>query len=679
MKISSPLTLVQTSLCLCLFLTVTAVDLPGQDVGVPNERPNAVNYTAVAGDHEFSGRLIARPFQSDHWRAAGLSDQQTRQRISTAVDAVRQYAIDKYVGPTDQYIIVVPQGQTENDVANALLATGSFEYVEPDWIVYPLACPNDALLNNQWHHNNMDSCAGWDIATGNPSISVGICDTGIRTTHEEFQLHRLEGYNAVDELWESQGGNIGPVHPHGTMCTGCAAANGNNGSGIAGVGWNLSHRMLRVSNSSGGGAALSTLQHAARTSVENGDKVASVSYSGVDNSSNLTTASYVRSLGGLMIWAAGNDGRNLTFGNRDNDDLIVVGATDINDNKASFSAFGQFVDLVAPGVSVFTTDAGNNSDYAYVSGTSFSTPLTAGLAALIWSADPALTSSEVEDILKSGANDLGSSGVDNTFGYGRINVNDSLSLVGGGGNQPPVAVLIATPQNGDAPLTVSFDASGSSDPDGNIVKYEFDFEGDGNFVDNGTNPLASWTYNVVDSFTAVLRVTDDQGATDMDSVAINVTNPGGDPVLIAFDGFESNSFSGGTGWEGDWNTSGDISIRWRRERPNTGNGHVRLRRATGYMERPLNLEGATSVQLSFWAKVKSFEGSDSASVLVNDGSGWAEVMVFTPAMSDNKYYAYTIDLSNYDMTADFRIAFDANMNAGNDQLYVDDIEITGMQ
>jgi len=187
--------------------------------------------------------------------------------------------------------------------------------------------------------------------------------------------------------------------------------------------------MLRVSNSSGGGAYLSTLNHAARTSIESGDRVASVSYSGVDRLSNLTTATYIKSIGGLLVWAAGNDGRNLTYGNRDADDIIVVGATDSSDTLAYFSAYGQFVDVTAPGMSVYTTDAGSDSDYAYVSGTSFATPLTAGLAALIWSYDPSLTPDEVELILKQGCDDLGSSGVDDTYGYGRINVYGSLSYV----------------------------------------------------------------------------------------------------------------------------------------------------------------------------------------------------------------------------------------------------------
>lgn len=641
----------------------------------------AVHYTAVPGDREFSGRLIVRPLQPQHWQAAGLSEQQIEQRREQALVALADYPLVEYIWQTDEYIISLPQGQTENEAANALLTTGQFQYAEPDWIVYPLSCPNDALFNSQWHHVNMDSCAGWNVHTGNPSVSVGICDTGIRTTHQDFQQHRLEGYNAVDRVWESQGGVIGAIHPHGTMTTGCAAANGNNGVGISGVGWNLSHRMLRVSNSTGGGSSLSTLQHAARTAVESGDRVASVSYSGVDVSSNLSTATYIRSIGGLLVWAAGNDGRNLTYGNRDNDDIIVVGATDINDNKASFSAYGQFVDLVAPGVSVFTTDSGSDSDYASVSGTSFSTPLTAGLAALIWSADPSLTPAEVEAILKGGVDDLGSSGVDNTYGYGRINVNGSLGLVGGGGNQPPVASLSANPLSGDAPLNVSFDASASFDPDGSIVDFSWDFDGDGVYDQStGTSPLAGSTYTVPDSYNATVRVTDDLGATATDSVTINVTDPNGTPVSLASDGFESRNFSGGSGaWVGSWATSGDISLRWRRDNPHTGSGHVRFRRNSGYMERQANLAGAGSVHLTFWAKVSSFEGNDTAIVWFSpDGVNYSQVYTLTAAVSDNQYHYYDIDLSGLAMTSNARVAFDSQMNSTSDYLWVDDIDVVGV-
>jgi subtilisin family serine protease len=396
------------------------------------ERSADKKFVEKTGTREFSGRLIVRPHQYKAWKAKGLSHQESVDRVAKARQIIETKKVIKRAWQTDEYIVRVPEGETEATVSNALMATGLFQYAEPDWIVYPIGNPNDPVFGNQWHHapDRMQSADGWDIHTGNASVSVGICDTGILTTHEDLLLHRIEGYNAVDQKWESEGGDISPVHPHGTQTTGCAVANGNNGIGVVGVGWNLGHRMLRVSNSSDGGAYISTLQHAARMAVESGDRVASVSYSGVDTSSNLSTAEYIKSIGGLLVWAAGNDGRNLTYGNSDSDDIIVVGATNSSDTLADFSASGQFVDVTAPGVNVYTTTyVGSDSEYASVSGTSFATPLTAGLAALIWSYNPSLTPDQVESVLKQGCDDLGDSGVDNIYGYGRINVYGSLSLV----------------------------------------------------------------------------------------------------------------------------------------------------------------------------------------------------------------------------------------------------------
>jgi len=392
---------------------------------VPTAAPEFVE---VPGEREFRGFMLARPLQVADAESFGLSAAEVVSRASLAHELLGAYEFVRYEHRTDETFFAVPEGSSEQEVADELLASGAFQYVEPDWRLYPVGCPNDSGFGSQWHHaaNLMNSCAGWDIATGDPSTVVAICDTGLRTSHQDIQLHRQEGYNAVDQQFENSGGDISPVHPHGTMTTGCAAANGDNGVGISGVGWNLGHRMMRVSNDSSGGSTIGALTHAAMVAADLGDRVASVSYSGVDSSSVQSAGQYCRSQGALLVWAAGNSSTNLG-GTRD-DFVIVVGATDSNDNLASFSSYGSFVDLVAPGVNVFTMDSGNNSDYASVSGTSFSCPLTAGLCALMFSANPSLTPDQVEDALRQGCDDLGANGVDNTFGYGRIDVAGSLAL-----------------------------------------------------------------------------------------------------------------------------------------------------------------------------------------------------------------------------------------------------------
>ena len=147
-----------------------------------------------------------------------------------------------------------------------------------------------------------------------------------------------------------------------------------------------------------------------------------------------------------MFNAAGNENYEYVGYNADADDLIVVGATDSDDSRSYFSNHGSFVDVMAPGNNVFSTRDG--SSYQYISGTSFSCPLTAGLAALMWSANPNLTPDEVEQVIKESAIDLGLSGYDNQFAYGRIDSYEAMKhpLVAGTTTTPiPPTTTTPTP------------------------------------------------------------------------------------------------------------------------------------------------------------------------------------------------------------------------------------------
>jgi len=394
-----------------------------------------IEFQEIPGNREFTGELIVKPLPHVDLVEQGLTREQARARRDEALRALDEYVVVRQLNFTDEpaRVIAVPQGRTEGEVAAELMATGSFEYVHPNWRVFPVVCPDDARFDDQWHHDtdHMDSCEGWDVFTGDPSVSVGICDTGVDIGHTDLDGNHVEGYNATTQLFESEGGVITPSGSHGTYVAGCAAAEGNDGFGVVGVGWDLSYRPVRVSEN-GSSSTLAILIDGATTSVEAGDRVANVSFSGVDAPAIRDAATSIKQMGGLLVWSAGNDGRFLS-GDRDADDLIVAGATDINDNLAGFSARGTFVDVVAPGADVFTSSP--NNSFRSVSGTSFSAPLTAGLLGLIFASDPGLTPDEAELILKQGVDDLGADGIDNTFGYGRINVAGSMAFA-----TPPIEI-----------------------------------------------------------------------------------------------------------------------------------------------------------------------------------------------------------------------------------------------
>jgi thermitase len=546
-------------------------------------------FVETPGVMEFSGRVIVKPLQAEALRDRGLDVQATYRVAVANLARFQEYTYEPLV---DHYVLMVPSGSSENEVIGQLLATGLYEFAEPDWTLYPIGCPNDAFFTSQWHHDasHLDSCEAWDIHSGTSAVTVGICDTGIETTHPDFQLHRQLGYNAVDRLWENQGGSITAVHWHGTGTTGCAAANGNNATGVAGVGWNLSHRMMRVSNSSSGSASLSVLTHAALTSVQAGDRVANVSYSGVNSSSVRSTATQIKNLGGLLTWSAGNDGSTLNWGDRDSDDVIVVGATTQADGLASFSARGASVDLVAPGDSVATTYTG--ASYAYVSGTSFSAPMTAGLIGLIWSYNPSLTPDEVEDILKASCDDLGSAGIDNLYGYGRINALGALLLAGGGGGNTPPSVTITAPATGSSFTvgdSVTFSGTASDSEDGSLtasITWTSNINGaigaGGSFSTSGLS---------IGTHTIVASVTDSGNATDTDSVTV-IIDPATGGVPAAPDGVSATNL-GNRYARVDWNdnSNNETSFTLQRQRLRNGSWGSTSNRTLGantttYTDRP---------------------------------------------------------------------------------------------
>ncbi len=295
------------------------------------------------------------------------------------------------------------------------------------------------------------------------------------------------------------------------------AANGNNGVGISGIGWSLKHRMLRVSNQSDGGAQLSVLQHAARTSIESGDRIANVSYQGAWYSSNAATATYIKELGGLYIWGSGNTGSSINGIDRDSDDMIVVGATDMNDNMWSSTTHGRFMDLVAPGAGIFTTDRYSDNDYATASGTSYASPAAAGVCAMIWGQNPTLSPSDVERILKLSSTDLGAPGIDDFYGYGRVQLNDALNFAA---TAIPSARMGAIPREGSTPMDVAFRDLSTGVP----TAWSWDF-GDGT-TSTLQNPVHTFTAS--GAYTVTLTVTNALGqdqSVEVDFILADIIPP----------------------------------------------------------------------------------------------------------------------------------------------------------
>lgn len=382
-----------------------------------------VHFTQVLGQHEFSGQMIVKPMQLvDAIRVFGnlqaakakLADARARLAMDT----------DHYIADTDEYLINLPKGATEDSYANALLATKAYQYVEPNWMVFPVTNPNDPQYPNQYHHPLIRSNIAWNFTQGDPNMIVALTDTGVDLNHPDLKDHLVPGYNAIDHLAQIDGGQVNDLNGHGTHTAGDAAAIGNNGVGVSGVGWNFRIMEIRVSNSAGGGSSIAALTEGARWAVDHGAKVISTSYSGVQDPAIETTGQYIRGKGSLYCYAAGNDGANLS--NYQHPDVIVVSATDSSDTIAGFSARGTGC-ICAPGVNILSTTLGGG--YGLDTGTSMATPITAGACAMIFSANESLTPKEAETLLYSTSKDLGAAGNDGTYGFGRIDIGAAVTKV----------------------------------------------------------------------------------------------------------------------------------------------------------------------------------------------------------------------------------------------------------
>ncbi|NQW18042.1 MAG: hypothetical protein HQ478_11225 [Chloroflexi bacterium] len=146
-------------------------------------------------------------------------------------------------------------------------------------------------------------------------------------------------------------------------------------------------------------------------------------------------------------------------------------------------------------------------------------------------------------------------------------------------------------------------------------------------------------------------------------------------TTLATDGFESGT-DGGTGlWDASWAISGDASIE-DRGGPHSGSKHLRLRRDTGRAERELDLSGQSNVHLQFWAKAEHFGSDETASVEVSpDGVTWTVLKTWVDGDDDKIYYFHDLSIPDALLSADFFVAFDAEMGGTRDKFYVDDIAL----
>lgn len=340
------------------------------------------------------------------------------------------------VGNSTLKIVDLPPG-LEKQMVEKLSRHPHIKFAELDRIVAPGLVSNDPYLGSEWHLSKIGAGTAWDKAKGD-GVTIAILDSGVDASHPDLAGRLVAGWNVYDG-----NSNTADVYGHGTKVAGAAAAALNNAIGVAGVAGNARIMPIRVSATTGS-AAYSAMAQGLTWAADNGAKVANLSFRAAGSASVNSAASYMKSKGGLVVSSAGNNAVNEGFAITSS--MIPVSSTGSADGLSGFSSYGNYVAVSAPGEGIYTTT--NGGGYAAVSGTSFSSPITAGVLALIMSANPSLKNTDVESILYSTALDLGVTGRDIHYGYGRVNaagaVAAAASMTVVSDVTPPTAV-ISTP------------------------------------------------------------------------------------------------------------------------------------------------------------------------------------------------------------------------------------------
>ena len=291
-------------------------------------------------------------------------------------------------------------------------------YVEPNMKRRALFEPNDPGWKEQWGPKMIEANWAWNKTQGSSDIIVAVVDTGVDYMHRDISAN----YVALGYDWVNNDTDPWDDHWHGTHCAGIIAAVINNNYGVAGLA-QVKIMAEKVLDSSGIGYddwVANGIIHAA----DSGAKIVSMSLGGYGYSRLLHEAvKYAYEKGVLLVAAAGNDNINVKVYPAAYEEVVAVAATDEYDDRAWFSNWGDWIELSAPGVMIYSTVPGG---FAYASGTSMACPHVSGTAALIWSVYPNVTNSWVRAQLRYTADDLGNPGFDEYYGRGRVNARKAV-------------------------------------------------------------------------------------------------------------------------------------------------------------------------------------------------------------------------------------------------------------
>lgn len=322
----------------------------------------------------------------------------------------------------DVKTVDVPTGESTGDFVQKLQDRPNVANVEPDNFMHLSDTVNDPQYSEQWYQHVIGTDNAWNVTTGSNDMIVAVIDDGIDLNHRDLKNQIISPYDAILNSTSEI-----PVGEHGTHVSGIIASKMNNAFGGTGIAPHVKIMPVNVFN--GEEALYSDVISGIDYAIDHHADIINLSLGGTEQSEMLNDAiQRAYKAGIIIVAAAGNESTNAFDYPAAYDHVIGVSATDAFDRFASdFSNYGSDIDLAAPGTDIFSTLPNNR--FGYMTGTSMATPIVAGVAALVWSANPSFTNTQIEEQLFNTADDLGPQGKDIYYGYGRINASKAVAIV----------------------------------------------------------------------------------------------------------------------------------------------------------------------------------------------------------------------------------------------------------